>query len=118
MGDLSKNFSRSEFACRDGCGRDTVDIELIKVLEEVRARFARPISISSGYRCHIHNANSGGSTGSQHLWGRAADFSIEGVSPVKIAKFIDSKYGNKYGLSIYPSWVHLDTRTDGPSRWG
>ena len=49
MGDLSRNFDRSEFKCRDGCGRDTVDIELVKVLEEVRVRFARPIHISSGY---------------------------------------------------------------------
>ena len=118
MGDLSKNFNRSEFKCRCGCGRDTVDGELVEKLEEVRVRFARPVSISSGHRCHVHNANVGGSTGSQHLYGRAADFSIEGVSPVDIAKFIDSKYGNQYGLGIYSSWVHLDTRTDGPARWG
>lgn len=118
MGDLSRNFDRSEFKCRCECGRDTVDVELVKVLEEVRVRFARPIHISSGYRCHIHNAAIGGSKGSQHLYGRAADFSIEGVSPIDIAKFIDSKYGNKYGLGIYPSWVHIDTRSGNAARWG
>jgi uncharacterized protein YcbK (DUF882 family) len=118
MNDLSKNFSRSEFKCRCGCGLDTVDVELIKILEEVRVRFARPIAISSGHRCYVHNNQIGGSSKSQHLYGRAADFSIEGVKPVDIARFIDSKYGDKYGLGIYSSWVHLDTRSNGPARWG
>jgi len=118
MGNLSKNFNRKEFVCRCGCGRDTVDIELVKVLEEVRVQFARPINISSGNRCHIHNSSVGGSQGSQHLYGRAADFSIEGVSPIKIAKFIDSKYADRFGLGIYSSWVHIDTRSNGPARWG
>ena len=117
MGDLSDNFNRKEFACRCPCGRDTVDSELVKVLEEVRVHFGKPIMISSGHRCHIHNAAIGGSTGSQHLYGRAADFSIEGVTPIDIAKFIDSKYEFKYGLGIYASWIHIDTRSNGPARW-
>ena len=43
MGDLSENFSRHEFACKCGCGNDTVDAELIRVLQSVRARFGKPI---------------------------------------------------------------------------
>ena len=118
MGDLRKNFNRSEFLCRDGCGRDTVDSELINLLEEIRIHFARPITISSGHRCYIHNAAIGGGKNSQHLFGRAADFSIEGVSPVKIAKFIDRRYSDKYGLGIYSSWIHIDTRSGPAARWG
>ena len=118
MGDLGKHFNRSEFQCRCGCGRDTVDSELIDVLDAIREEFGLPVFVSSGHRCYTYNASIGGSTGSQHLYGRAADFSIKGVSPIDIAKFIDSRYGNKYGLGIYASWVHIDTRTDGPARWG
>ena len=55
MGDISENFSRSEFACRCGCGFATVDVELIKTLEVVRKQFNKPIKINSSCRCEEHN---------------------------------------------------------------
>ena len=118
MGDLSKNFSRHEFACQCGCGFDTVDIELIKILEKIRTRFDKPIHINSGCRCPDHNAREGGSKNSQHLYGRAADIFIMAVPPVDIAKFVDERFPDKFGLGIYKSWIHIDSRTKGPARWG
>ena len=32
MGDLTKNFSRSEFACKCGCGFDDIDLVLQSVI--------------------------------------------------------------------------------------
>jgi len=118
MGDLSINFSRSEFACKCECGFDTVDIELVKLLENIRAHFNKPVHINSGCRCAEHNAREGGSKNSQHLYGRAADIFMMTIPPVEVAKYIDSKWPNRYGVGIYNSWVHVDTRTKGPSRWG
>lgn len=118
MGDLSINFSRHEFACKCGCGFNTVDTELLKKLETIRAEFGMPVSISSGCRCEDHNRSVGGSENSQHLFGRAADFSINGVRPIEIAKFVDRMHGDKYGLGVYSMWVHFDTRSNGPARWG
>jgi uncharacterized protein YcbK (DUF882 family) len=119
MGDLSTNFSRSEFACKCNCGFDTVDIELIKVLEKIRTHFARPIQINSGCRCKRHNEAEGStSKKSQHLYGRAADIFIMTVPPEKIAAYVDSKWPGRFGLGVYSSWVHIDSRTDGPARWG
>ena len=118
MGDLSRNFSRSEFSCRCNCGRDTIDAELLKVLEAIREYFDMPVKITSGHRCYIHNNAVGGASTSQHLFGRAVDLHINGVGSVEIAKFIDDTYGDVYGVGIYATWVHLDTRSNGPARWG
>jgi uncharacterized protein YcbK (DUF882 family) len=118
MGDLSKHFDRKEFACRCDCGFDTVDIELIKILEKIRNHFDRPVHINSGCRCPDHNASEGGGIKSQHLYGRAADFFIQGVEPKTIAKYIDDHWPNRFGVGVYLSWVHIDSRTNGPARWG
>jgi len=127
MGDLSKNFSRHEFLCKGenchpsgkgNCGFDTVDAELLQVLENIRTNFGMAVHINSGCRCESHNDREGGSHKSQHLYGRAADFFINGVNSLEIVKYLDSKYPNKYGVGLYLSWVHIDTRSSGPARWG
>jgi len=77
MGNVSQNFNRSEFACKCGCGFSTVDVDLIKVLEVVRRRFGKPITINSACRCEDHNKNIGGSYGSKHKQGIAADIVVK-----------------------------------------
>ena len=55
MGDLSKNFSRSEFECSCGCGFDDVSVELVELLQEIRDEIEEPIAITSACRCKEHN---------------------------------------------------------------
>jgi uncharacterized protein YcbK (DUF882 family) len=114
---FSEFFTRSEFSCRCNCGFNTVDTQLLSVLEEVRANFRSPITITSGCRCAKHNAKIKGSKNSQHLFGRAADFSVRNVSPIEVYNFIDDKYPSSLGLGLYSTWVHLDSR-DVMARWG
>ena len=120
MTHVSKHFRREEFLCRCGnCGFDTVDIELIKLLENIRAHFGnRDVQVNSGCRCEAHNKAEGGSKKSQHLYGRAADIFIMAVPPATIAAYIDSKWPNKYGVGIYNSWIHIDSRSGPAARWG
>jgi uncharacterized protein YcbK (DUF882 family) len=73
MGDLARNFSRSEFRCKDGCGRDYPTQDLVDVLQRARTAQGRSLRIVSGVRCASHNRAVGGSPTSQHLSGRAAD---------------------------------------------
>lgn len=73
MGDLAQNFSRHEFACRCGCGRDYPAQDLVDVLQRARSAKGRPLRIVSGVRCEAHNRAVGGSRTSQHVHGRAAD---------------------------------------------
>lgn len=51
------------------------------VLDPLRAMIARPIIITSGYRCQRVNELVGGSKTSQHLLGKAADFHVQGYTP-------------------------------------
>ena len=114
MGDLSEHFSRSEFRC-PCCNFDTVDTELLRILEVVRSHFDRPITITSGFRCVDHNAAVGGSDRSQHLYGRAADIAVDGVSPAIVAELADQLGAG--GVGTYETFTHIDSRSNGPARW-
>ncbi len=113
---LSNHFNRSEFACKCGCGQDTVDAGLINILETVRIHFGQPITITSGNRCEAHNKSIGGAANSQHLYGKGADFKVRNVSPVEVHNFINSHAPKDYGLALYSSWVHVDSREEF-ARW-
>ncbi len=118
MGDLSANFSRSEFRCKGkacGCTLDTVDAGLLELLEEIRLNFGAKVKINSGCRCVAYNAHIGGSKNSQHLLGRAADIVVEGISPDEVADFADNIL-EAPGLGRYNSFSHIDSRT-GKARW-
>ena len=111
---LSKNFSRSEFACRCGCGFDTVDAKLISVLQDVRNQFGA-ISINSGCRCEAHNKYIGGSKNSQHLLGRAADIVPKSATVEIVAQWVKDKYPS-VSVGLYSTFVHIDTRSTAPWR--
>lgn len=117
MGDLSPHFSRKEFACKCGCGFDTVDVETLAVLEDVREQFGAPVTIHSGCRCLVYNRRVGGALNSQHMRARAADIAVFGVAPSKIATYLEKKYPDKYGIGRYGTFTHVDTRSGVTARW-
>lgn len=78
MGDLSKNFNRSEFTCQCGCGHDRVSQVLVDLLQELRDLLDRPLVIHSGCRCETHNRAVGGVSNSAHITGEAADIYVPG----------------------------------------
>lgn len=114
---ISKNFARIEFACKCGCGTDTVDVELAEALQDVRDHFNAAVTINSGCRCRSHNSTVGGALKSQHLHGRGVDFIVTGVSPDKVQSYLEAKYKGKFGIGKANTFTHLDTRTNGPARW-
>jgi len=108
---LSEHFSRSEFICNCSCGQDTVDVELITVLEDIRNHFDTPVTITSGNRCVYWNDFVGGRPASKHLTGRAADIKVSGITPVQVYAYLCAKYPNRYGIGLYKTFVHIDTRS-------
>ena len=66
MGDLSENFSRSEFACKCGCGLDSINIGIAHRIQLIRDIVRVPIKINSGCRCLNHNESVGGGRRSFH----------------------------------------------------
>lgn len=107
VGDLRQDFSRREFACKDGCGRDLPTDELLDLLQRARSGEGRPLRIVSGVRCRDHNAAIGGSRASQHVHGRAADVPA-GWAPMSLWR----AYG-AVGMGIRRGQVvHVDVRPD------
>ena len=116
MGDLSNNFSKSEFECRCGCGFDEVSLELVEVLQELRDDINEPITINSACRCKEWNAEVGGAKRSQHLLGTAADIVVKGCTPAYVHEYLEGKYPDKYGMGKYKSFIHIDVRKS-KARW-
>lgn len=70
---LTNNFSRSEFACKCGCGKNDISPELVNMLQKIRTAMGEPITVTSGCRCEKHNKAVGGVENSWHVKGLAAD---------------------------------------------
>lgn len=80
MGDLTNNFDRKEFACKCGCGLDSIDLGIVNRLQVVRDIVNLPIKVHSGCRCEKHNKDEGGEKDSYHLFKngcKAIDWDIE-----------------------------------------
>jgi uncharacterized protein YcbK (DUF882 family) len=116
----TNNFDISEFDSKDGAKmpeevRKNI-MQLIAQLEVIRAACgSRPISITSGYRSPSHNASiPNAAKGSQHLYGKAADFLVAGQKPsdtVKVVKrLMDEGKIIPGGLAYERGFVHYDTR--------
>jgi len=112
----SKYFKRGEFVCKCGCGTNLVTDELLEVLDDVREHFGVVCTITSGTRCTDHNKKVGGSPRSMHKQGVAADIQLRGVAPADVYRYLDQKYNGKYGIGLYNSFVHVDTRAQ-KARW-
>lgn len=107
---LSLNFNSTEFDChgKDCCSETQIDENLINFLQKIREYFNKPIRINSGYRCPQHNKKVGGATRSNHMYGQAADISISGIKPIKVARYAESI--GVPGIGVYNTFVHIDTR--------
>ncbi|MCL1975166.1 MAG: D-Ala-D-Ala carboxypeptidase family metallohydrolase [Firmicutes bacterium] len=115
---LSPNFRVAEMACKDGSDKIMIDIDLVMILQRIRDWAKAPINVNSGYRTAAHNAQVGGSPGSRHLQGMAADIVVTGKTPLEVAQYAESLYVGGIGLAPagQGNFVHIDTRKV-TSRW-
>lgn len=120
---LSPNFSLEEMIHSDTAEAEgivnapnwDVIVQMVllanNTLEKIRSIFGnKPLIISSGFRCGALNEAVGGAENSAHLLGCAADFTIEGLSPLEICGALEDRL---YELEIdqlineYDQWVHV-----------
>lgn len=113
---LSANFKVKEFACTDGSDPIFIDSNLVNVLQKIRTHFEKSVTITSAYRTPGRNKAVGGQTYSQHLYGKAADIKVKGVSPKTVAAYVEKIMPKSGGIGIYNSFVHVDVRST-KSRW-
>lgn len=113
---LSANFKVKEFACTDGSDPIFIDSDLVNVLQKIRGHFGKSVTITSAYRTPGKNKDCGGTTYSQHLYGRAADIKVAGVTPKKVADYAETLLKNKGGIGTYSTFTHIDVRAV-KARW-
>lgn len=104
---VAPHFVLAEFASPDS---DTVLIHplLLALLEVIRAHFeGKPLIVNSGFRSYEHNQRVGGSKGSKHLFGLAADVRIPGIAPDRVAAYADHEL-QVGGVGRYEGHSHLD----------
>ena len=99
---LSKHFTLEEFeksqtATRKGISNKAGSGEIKNltdlcygILEPVRAKFEKPIIITSGYRSPELCEAIGSKATSQHTKGEAVDFEIAGISNLQVALWIQN----------------------------
>ena len=111
MGDLSKDFNRSELACPD-CGVCAVIPQLVSSLQALRDLAQVPIHVDSGYRCPQHNAMVGGVSSSQHQEGTAADVRIDGLNVHQMYVLAcEVPAFDNGGIGLYDGgFIHVDVR--------
>jgi uncharacterized protein YcbK (DUF882 family) len=99
-----------------------VDPALVDMLVELRQRVGAPpespIRITSGYRSSATNAslartNPNVAENSYHMRGQAADFSIAGIPPSRLAEEAAAMQRGGYAMYAHTGHVHVDT---GPFR--
>lgn len=111
-GDITRNFSRSEFSCKCGCGHDRIDGAVVDICQRIRDALGEPVRVNSGCRCPKHNKAVGGVADSYHVQGLAADLSCAGGA-ARLFKIIKELHGAgklprlSYCIK-YPTFVHID----------
>lgn len=119
----SAHFSVAELECHCGkCKFPGMDEEFMDLVERVRDIVEAPLSVSSAYRCPVHN-NAVSSTGSNgpHTTGQAIDIKCSGN---KAHKVLDAAMGvGMTGIGIQQKgnhagrFIHIDNLTNGLRPW-
>ena len=84
---ITPNFSKSEMACRCGCGIYEMDDEFMRMLQELRNEMNGPLRVTSARRCDRHNDAVSTAQNKQngiHTKGKAADILVSGERAMKL----------------------------------
>lgn len=106
---LQYHFTGAEMACKDGTEEYMYAPELMRILENIREHFNKPVIINSGYRTPEWNTKVSGAKNSYHMKGMAADIVVKGVNPKQVAEYASVIMPNG-GVIRYTNFVHIDVR--------
>ena len=130
---LSKHFTleemeKSQTATRKGIKNKAGSGEIknlgdlcYEVLEPVRAKFDKPVTITSGYRSPELSEAIGSKATSQHCKGEAVDFEIAGVSNLQVALWLTNNVNFDQCILEFwtgessSGWIHVSYK-DGSNR--
>lgn len=108
-------FKPSEFKCRckrAECDAPEMDGAFLRLLEDLREKWGRPLVVTSGLRCAWHNERIGGAPKSFHMRGKAADLKVANLNEARALHALAESLGFG-GIEIGRGFIHVDT---GPKR--
>ena len=111
MGNITRNFSTREFACKCGdCDLDGTQIDkgLVYKLQVIRERIAKRIIINSACRCGRHNDDVGGSLLSYHLRSMAVDVRCD--NSLDRHELVKHSLNQGLTVGISDNFIHIDCR--------
>ena len=115
---ITKNFYLDEFECRDKSDipLDVFNniLELAEQMQKIRDLLGESITVNSGYRSPDYNKSIGGASKSQHLLGKACDFTVKGLTPYQVADQLEDLMQG--GTIINGGLGDYDIRNN-PARW-
>lgn len=110
---ITSNFRRSEFACKgtNCCGGSApIDMKLVSYLENYRIHSGnKPVRITNGFRCLVHNKEVGSEDTSQHPKGRAVDIAAQPGQTIDDMAVWAEESGFD-GIITYDWGIHVDIR--------
>lgn len=99
------------------CEKENLQRLATLILQPIRNKYGKAITVNSGFRCAALNKAVNGSSTSQHLTGSAADISCTATSKAKLFALIkqmvesgEIKVGQliwEYGSKTEPNWIHV-----------
>lgn len=110
-----KHFKKSEFTCKCGCGLNNIQLEVVKVADEIREHYGKPCIVNCGTRCTKHNKEVGGVTNSRHLIGKAIDLKVSGIDGGTLLNYTkqlvkQGKLRYTYRITTNGTAVHIDIK--------
>ena len=108
-------FRESEFACRH-CNRALMAPAFMDKLHRLRMDYGKPMTITSGYRCPDHPAESSKADGpGAHAHGRAADVAVSGAEAFQVVRLALAAGFTGIGVAQKGAsrFIHLDDMPDG-----
>lgn len=94
---------------------------LCNILEMIREQLRGPLIVTSGFRSEEYNRKIGGARNSQHVQGRAADFTVPGVHAAEVHRIVLDLHNRGLiklgGLGNYRTFTHVDVRPGRLVRW-
>ena len=110
-----KDFKRSEFDCRCGCGKNNINIDFLEKLQLARTYAGIPFVVISGCRCDSHNSSAevGGKPTSDHLTGEGADIRV--INSTERFAILDSAIAAGFRrIGIGRGFIHLGNGKHNP----
>lgn len=112
---LYPNFSKKEFDCTH-CGANQMTPAFMAKLQALRTAYAKPMRITSGFRCAQHPIEAKKAKPGAHASGCACDVGAEGQDAHRLLKLafelgftgigVQQKGGGRF--------IHLDTLEEAP----